>query len=90
MKKVTLHVAYSKNRPVDAYKGLVWNTRVWRNELTLTESELRADFERPSDGLRGPSLSEAEVRDIYYGCQLALRLMRKHRVRQLWRRILFR
>jgi hypothetical protein len=90
-RKQMLLVAYEeRNRPYDVHRGQFVDTRVWLNLATHTWSELRADFHILADDARSPSFSEGEIQDIYKGCRLALRLMRKHRTRQLWRRFLFR
>ncbi|MFO0849965.1 MAG: hypothetical protein U0871_15625 [Gemmataceae bacterium] len=86
-KRIALVALEERNKPYDVHYGQFWDTRVWLNRPTHTWSELRADFYCLADGSKGPSLSEEEIRDIRNGCDRALKLMRKHRVRQLWHRI---
>ena len=90
-RKQLMLIAYEeRNRPYDVHRGHFVDTRVWLNLATHTWSELRADFHVLADDSKSGSFHEGEIRDIYNGCRLALKLMRKHRVRQLWRRFFFR
>jgi hypothetical protein len=86
---LVVNVVVEKNKTWGTVKHGNYVVRIWKNDLGKGNAELKARIYGTFDDFQTRSFDEEELGELQEGIRKTLKMMRKHRVRQLWKRFFF-